>query len=140
MRHPVLIALALALASTAADAQSACFDLSKSEPHALTGMLSHRIFPGPPNFNDVQNGDRPEPGYLLTLAKPICLTGDEFADSSNLFSEVQLVATDKTGKALRALLNSNVDVTLSRPMAAQTGHHHRPLVAWVVAISAASRH
>ena len=140
MRHALSIALALAFAAIVSNARSACFDLSKSEPHALTGMLSHRIFPGPPNFSDVQNGDMPEPGYLLTLAKPICLTGDEFADSSNLFSEVQLVAMGKTGKAMRALLNSNVDVTLFRPMAAQTGHHHRPLIAWVVAISAASRH
>lgn len=44
-------------------AYSACFDVSKGEPSHLSGRLSHRIFAGPPNFEDVQKGDTPEPGY-----------------------------------------------------------------------------
>jgi hypothetical protein len=69
------------------------------------------------------------------LPQPICLTGDEFADPATQFSEVQLVQTDKTAKAMHSLLNSNVTVSLSSPMAAETGHHHRPLVAWVSEIT-----
>ena len=65
----------------------------------------------------------------------ICLTGDDFADPSLQFSEVQLVATDTSAPAMHALVNANVHVVLSKAIAAETGHHHRPLVAWVAAIS-----
>jgi len=130
-------AFASALLLAAGSAGAACFDLSKSEPHSLTGLLSHRIFPGPPGFQDVRRGDTPEPGYLLQLPEAICLTGDEFADPATMFSEVQLVETDKTASAMRALADRNVTVELTQPIPAMTGHHHRPLVAWVTDIVAA---
>jgi hypothetical protein len=121
----------------AGSAGAACFDLSKSEPHSLTGLLSQRIFPGAPGFQDVRRGDAPEPGYLLQLPEAICLTGDEFADPATMFSEVQLVETDKTAGAMRAMAGHNVTVELTQPIPAMTGHHHRPLVAWVTSIVAA---
>ena len=45
---------------TGAQAKDACYDVGKSEPHQLTGMLSYHIFPGPPGYEDVQKGDTPE--------------------------------------------------------------------------------
>jgi hypothetical protein len=125
------LALALCIALAPAGVKAACYDLSKSEPRSLTGALTRQVFPGPPNYEDVRQGDKPEPAYILTLPAPICLTGDEFADAKVLFSEAHLVATDKTAKAMRLLVNSRVVATLSQPMAAHTGHHRRPLVAWV---------
>jgi Domain of unknown function (DUF4431) len=124
----------LALSFAAAKANSECFDLSKSEPHSLTGFLSHRIFAGPPNFQDVNQGDTPEPEYILKLSEQICLTGDEFADPKKQFLEVQVVESDKTANAMRSLLNRKVTVELESPMAAENGHHHRPLVAFVTAV------
>ncbi|GAB5461977.1 hypothetical protein [Hoeflea alexandrii] len=115
-----------------------CFDVSAGEPARLEGELSFRIFAGPPNFEDVQKGDSPEPGYVLTLPQPICLTGDaDFTDPSYLFDEVQLVATEATAQAMREFRNRTVSVDLVNPMPAMTGHHHRPLVAWVSAIATA---
>jgi hypothetical protein len=137
MRRLLVGAFASIVLFPAASAGAACFDLSKGEPHRLTGLLSHRIFPGPPGFADVRRGDTPEPGYLLQLPEPICLTGDEFADPARMFSEAQLVETDKTASAMRTLTGHNVTVELSQTMAAMTGHHHRPLVAWVSGIAAA---
>ena len=134
MRSSVAIILALLLTPLATFADAACYDISKSEPHELTGVLSCRIFAGPPNFSDVQKGDTPEPGYVLTLPATICITGDDFADPNVQFDEVQLVETDKTASAMRSLANSNVSVILRQQMAAETGHHHRPLVAWVTDI------
>jgi hypothetical protein len=113
-----------------------CFDLTKAEPHELTGVLSYRIFPGPPGYQDVQKGDTPEPGYILTLAENICLTGDDFADPETMFNEVQLVPTEQTTTLMNAMQDKAVTVTLEGPMAAETGHHHRPLVAWVTSIVA----
>ncbi len=116
-------------------AHADCIDLGKGEPSSLSGILTHHIFAGPPNFEDVQKGDTPEPGYVLTLDKDICLTGDaDFADPKLRFDEVQLVPTEETGEDMRTLRDSRVRVFLKNPMPAMTGHHHRPLVAWVTAI------
>lgn len=116
-------------------AKSACYDLSRSEPIFLSGFLTGRIFPGPPEYEDVQKGDTPKQTYILALPGPICVKGDENADPNLKFNEVHLVSTDDTSKAMRSLINSTVEVTVIESMAAITGHHHRPLVAWVSAIT-----
>ena len=134
MRNLFLLLVLFAL-PIAARAQ--CHDVSKSEPAALSGVLSHRIFAGPPGYEDVQKGDTPEPGYVLKLPQAICLTGDpDFTDPSNMFDEVQLVPREGTEKSMQALQGRTVTVQLSGHIPAHTGHHHRPLVAWVDAISA----
>ncbi len=138
MLRLITITMTLAAMPAATSAMAACFNLANAEPHTLNGKLYYSIAPGPPNFTDVKRGDTPEPIYVLRLPHPICLTGDDFADPTKLFSEVQLVPQDKTVQTMRSLLNSNVSVTLTQPMAAETGHHHRPLVAWVTAISPAT--
>ncbi|TQL14949.1 hypothetical protein FBY58_1882, partial [Zymomonas mobilis] len=38
-----------------------CYNLARKEPSQLTGIIEYIIFPGPPNYEDVQNGDTPEP-------------------------------------------------------------------------------
>ena len=129
------IVLTSATILTTTSVGAGCYDLATGEPHSLSGMLYYTIAPGPPNFQDVKRGDTPEPIYVLRLSQPICLTGDEFADPTKLFLEVQLVPRDEIANAMRSVVNSNVSVTLTQPMAAITGHHHRPLVAWVTAIS-----
>ena len=118
-------------------ARAACFDVSKSEPGELSGVLSHRIFAGPPGYADVQKGDTPEPGYVLKLPAPICLTGDaDFTDPAERFDEVQLVARESTSKSMAALDGRAVRVRISDQIPEHTGHHHRPLVAWVDEITA----
>jgi hypothetical protein len=119
-------------------AACACYDVSRGEPKTLRGVLRYVIFPGSPSFQDVQKGDMPEPGYVLQLAHPICIAGDDFADPDQSFSEVQIVPTDATAGRMIHLADSAVDVAVVDPMAAETGHHHRPLVAWAAHISAAS--
>jgi hypothetical protein len=126
-----------ALSAFPAAAHAACFDVSKSEPAELSGVLSRRVFAGTPGYEDVQKGDTPEPGYVLKLRRTICLTGvPDFTDPSNMFDEVQLVAREATETSMRSLDGHAVRVRLSGHVPAHTGHHHRPLVAWVDAISA----
>lgn len=131
----ILIWTVAIVLSGASSTFATCYDVSKGEPSALSGHLSHLIFAGPPGFEDVQNGDTPEPGYVLKLEQPICIMGDEFADPKHMFDEVQLVPDEKTEKAMSNLRDTNVFVDVVNPMPAQTGHHHRPLLAWVKAIS-----
>ncbi|MGO8224757.1 hypothetical protein HA464_06675 [Rhizobium leguminosarum bv. trifolii] len=127
------VAVVLACAPSAL---ATCYDVSKNEPSELGGHLSHRIFAGPPNFEDVQKGDTPEPGYILKLDQPICITGDDFADPKHMFDEVQLVPNETTEREMARLRDTDVFVEVVNSMPAMTGHHHRPLLAWVKAISA----
>lgn len=131
----ILAAAALLLPISVA--QAACSDVSKGQPSSLSGHLTHHIFAGPPNFEDVQKGDTPEPGYVLKLDSPICITGDEFADPSHLFDEVQLVPGDTSNEEISRLRDTDVYVDAIDPMPAMTGHHHRPLLVWVKSISSA---
>ena len=121
------VCLAVGLAHSAR--ASECYDVSKGEPRTLTGTLDYVIFPGPPHFMDVKGGDAPEPNYVLRLPGPICLTGDDFADPSKPFTSVQVLEAE-VGR-LREFLHRTVTLTLKGPLAAETGHHHEPLVAWV---------
>lgn len=109
----------------------ACQDLSRGEPRSLTGRLLFAIAPGAPNYTDVQKGDSPEPIYVLQLDRDICLTGDEMADPKDRFNEVQVVPGQIPESALRPMINRTVKLGLYNAMAAENGHHHRPLVAWV---------
>ena len=88
---------------TASSEASQCFDISKGQPSHLSGLLTYRIFPGSPNFEDVTNGDAPEPAYILHLHSPICLTGDEFVSEANQVSTVQLTGVAATDALLRSL-------------------------------------
>ena len=72
----LLIGLTLGLASAA---NAACLDLKQTNVLSFEGTLNYRIFAGPPNYEDVRKGDTPEPTYILTLAEPICASGDEFS-------------------------------------------------------------
>jgi hypothetical protein len=104
--------------------------------------LSRPVFPGPPNYEDVKKGDKPERAYIIKLDAPICATGDEFLDSSQTFDTVQLVVDDsaKDSRALNAsltqLVGKRVEVTGKSGFGAQTGHHHAPLLVTLVKIAA----
>ena len=97
------------------------------------------MFPGPPNYEDVQQGDTPEPTYVLKLDQPICIQGDNSADPKVMFEKVHLVGMPETWSTLKANVSNRVVVTLKDQMPAHTGHHHEPLVAWVTSVTAAAK-
>ena len=49
---------------------------------SLTGRLIQRTLPGPPNYQSIARGDRPQVADLLILDHPICTIGD-YKDSPN---------------------------------------------------------
>jgi hypothetical protein len=110
---------------------ASCLDLRNIQEVEFRGRLEFVVFPGSPNFADVRKDDSPEPTYILQLSDPICITGDDSADPNRMFSTIHLMPSDATEGALRSLVGADVYVTLKDPMAANTGHHHAPLVAWV---------
>ncbi|MBM2711058.1 hypothetical protein JQK88_07310 [Mesorhizobium caraganae] len=133
-----LIAIVFVLSVLSARLEaSQCYDISKGQPEYLSGQLLYKIFPGSPNFEDVTKGDEPEPAYILRLASPICLTGDEFANETEAVLTVQLAATTATEPLLRSLVGKDVEVRLAGQAAAITGHHHAPLLASAIEVSPA---
>src|SRR5947208_9517999 len=51
-------------------------------PVPLTGRLIRRTLPGPPNYESIARGDRPQVVDLLILDTPICTIAD-YQDSPN---------------------------------------------------------
>lgn len=130
-------ALALALLSTLAPLSATARCLAQ-EPSvvSLDGVLRSSLLPGPPDYASIARGDYPESVLILTLDRPICVSGDP-SSSRNSQShagllEVQLVvareeALPLVGKRVRA------SGTL---FGAHTKHHRTPVVLQVRSIRA----
>jgi hypothetical protein len=130
---PMLVFAALLAAAAPAPA---CLDVrSGNAPVALEGRLERATF----SMRDIGNG-RPEREYILILARPICIDdGGDFADPHRRFSQVQLfTSTDRLWPGLRAGVGHRIRIRGSG-FAAQTAHHHAPLVVDVSAVATLRR-
>jgi hypothetical protein len=102
--------------------------------------LSLQAFAGAPNYESVAGGDAEELYYVVRLPRNMCLEdGNQFADPAHAFDSVQLYTTSPTVRArLRADVGRQVRV-FGTGFAAQSGHHHEPLVVNVSEVRLASR-
>src|SRR5262245_40055595 len=101
---PRTLDLLLTVCWTTCHTSSACaasMEWKQKDPLSFQGRLNYRIFPGPPNYEDVRKGDTPEPTYILKLEEPICATGNEFVDANTKFDRIQIFPeSDKAAQAL----------------------------------------
>ena len=115
-------------------------DLDARRPRTLSGMLTFKVFPGPPEFRDVRSGDQPEPSYILFLDDAVCATGGDLGrDVSDPTTSVHLLPPydgdpARVGDALRTDKGRHVTVTTGSIDLSTTGHHHAPLIADVTAV------
>lgn len=117
--------LVLAVLLSAAAPTANCLDVHNGAGLvSLEGRLDRRVFVTP----DVGDG-RPERDYILILRRPICIDdGGDFADPNRRFVQVQLYSgTGALWPRLRAAVGHQVRVA-GIGFAAQTAHHHAPLV------------
>ena len=82
---------------------------------SLTGRLIQRTLPGPPNYQSIARGDRPQVADLLILDHPICTIGD-YKDSPNTDAfqgqdTIQVRRTESTWRDVRLLTGRRVVVT-----------------------------
>jgi hypothetical protein len=110
----------LGLVGAAGAAHAACFDVARSEPRQLAGVLLE---------GSAQNSGL---SYVLELEAPICLTGEPGVDPNARIAEVQVFATEKTRDSFRSLVNSKVVIDLAPREPGQ------PLVLRVARIAAAA--
>jgi len=121
-------ALCLLLASISAVGA----DCAKFEPTVtrLVGRLTTREYPGPPNYESVTAGDKPEREWILVLRAPLCVDGDSDSElnrtSVAAIGEVQLVAASSASN-LAHLTGKDVEVS-GTLFTAHTGHHKTPVL------------
>ncbi len=82
---------------------------------ALTGRLIRRTLPGPPNYQSIARGDRPQVVDLLILDAPICTIAD-YKDSPNTDAfqgqdTIQVRRAESTSRDVRRLSGHRVVVT-----------------------------
>jgi hypothetical protein len=141
LQRPKLLAATVLLIGAASPARAACLDVRQSEPLSFAGTLIYQTFAGPPNYEDIRKGDKPEPAYIIKLDAPVCATGDAFLDDKATFDRVQILMDDSSPagrtlwQGLRPMVGKHVLVTGKSGFGAQTGHHHAPLLVTLVGIT-----
>ncbi|TDB54245.1 hypothetical protein C5467_14190 [Photorhabdus khanii subsp. guanajuatensis] len=100
----------------------------------LDGTLLRITYPGPPNYESVENGDDPETYWVLQPDKAIgCAKGaPEWGDRNFM----QLVVQSEFYNEYRSLVGHRVSVT-GTIMYAISGHHHTPIMLETQRIEAA---
>lgn len=97
---------------------------------SLAGRVIRRTYPGPPSFESVARGDRPERVLVLALTEPACMAEDK-ADRDRMspaiarITEVQLAAT---AQDLGGIAPGRILRVTGKVFAAHTGHHHTPII------------
>ena len=97
----------------------------------IEGTLLERVFPGPPNYENVKKGDKAEGAWLLSLTRPITVFYDEKERDPVSFNETETevrivqLATGETKhfKILKASLGRKISCT-GTLFHRFTGHHH----------------
>jgi hypothetical protein len=118
-----LLILLLATAATAS-AQS-CLSYDPAEVQ-LSGTLSKQVVPGPPNYESVRKGDKPETIWILTLDKAVCVTGntDDVNEPEQNVTDLQLLLQQEHFAQLRKLPGGKVQVvSLGKLFHGHTAHH-----------------
>lgn len=107
-------------------------ECAKYEPAStnLVGKLVLRDYPGPPNYENVDAGDRLERQWILLLRSPLCVDGDSSSDlnsdSVEGVTEVQLVQLTES-PSLKPLQGRMINVS-GELFSAHTGHHRTPVL------------
>lgn len=124
------VALLAAMASGSAG-EDGCYRYGSALK--LPGTLTERTFAGPPNYDSVAEGDRPEKVLVLHLATPMCTKADnnDAIDAPVAkATDVQLVFTGDAAaryRHLQPLLGSLVQCQ-GTLLSAISGHHHTPVL------------
>jgi hypothetical protein len=124
-----LVLLTMAEAQTGS-ANNRCVNLAAPYSRiAVEGRLTRQLFPGPPNYESVEEGDSEESVFILVLRHPICIDDNgEFADPSEQVTTVHVSSRDPSNMALLTASVGREVAVSGEGFPAYTGRHHAPLV------------
>jgi hypothetical protein len=95
----------------------------------LRGHVCLRTFPGPPNYESIKTGDRPERQVLLKLDEPVCILADsnDRTTSQDEHDQQLITVVPPVGMKLARYVGAHVRVegTLFHAI---TAHHHTPVL------------
>jgi hypothetical protein len=117
----------------------AAADCLSYEPAVTTlhGTLIRKTFPGPPNYEDIHQGDEAETYWIFSLDSPICVDQNKSEPDLNPAKkdvrQVELVLQPEMYRRYRALLTRRV-VATGTLFGAHTSHHHTPVLLTVKSI------
>ncbi|SRR5579872_805547 len=97
----------------------------------LSGTLVRKTFPGPPNYESVKKGDKPETSWFLDLPESVCVNEDKADPDRNpkqsAVREIQLVLQPQQYAQHKSLVGTRVSAT-GTLFGEHTGHHHTPVL------------
>ncbi len=92
---------------------------------SLDGIITERVFPGPPNYENIKKGDTPETAWILHLDKPVCVVPvdpkDDIDEPESNVTDMHLIVHGGYEK-YESLLGKHVIVHGSLTHSI-TGHH-----------------
>lgn len=135
MKHYYACAIFLILCVFPTSSKAACLDLSDPSKLVFSGLLTQNVFPGPPNYESIEMGDRPSTAFLLDLPEPVCVSGDDFISSDEQVSTIHVYSDDaKANEDLARFADQHVVVVAAEAFGSHTGHHRARLVVEVQSI------
>ena len=126
----LLAALLSALPGFSQNQSSSCL---RYEPSVLQirGILTRKTFPGPPNYESIRKGDKPEIYFFLNPPLPFCveqsMTEPELNPQLRGIKSVQLVLQPDDYKQYANLVGKKVIAT-GTLFGAHTAHHRTPVL------------
>jgi hypothetical protein len=115
-QKPLIVAVVSVLVGMGAHARAACLDVRQTQPLVFKGSLSRPVFPGPPNYEDVKKGDKPERAYIIKLdagsAQP-ATSSSTAAKPSTRFSSWSTIRPKTAVRSTQAWVNSSANALRS---------------------------
>jgi uncharacterized protein DUF4431 len=102
--------------------------LNATAPVYVSGELQTQIFPGPPNYESIADGDTEERAHILMLPRHVCLVDGELAQGQERFAQAHLYSTNPQMNDLMSAANGTTVSVSGEGFGAHTGHHRAPLV------------
>ncbi len=109
----------------------------------LTGTIFRETFPGPPNYESIEDGDTPETYWILTIKTPQCVIAesaenDELYEVANSTIRFQLAFETSNTYQSQKNLEGSTAVVKGQLFIGTSGHHHTEALISVKSISTAS--
>ena len=103
----------------------------------LTGRIIIKTVPGPPNYESIEQGDKPEKPWILRLSKPICMNADkddEFNVAEASVSDIHLVLHPEQYRKLRTIMRTGPVTLRGTLFHSFNAHHHAKVLMSVTGI------
>lgn len=95
----------------------------------VSGVVIKETFPGPPNYENIEDGDRPETCWFIVLENSMCFAPDgDYLDKEVVIKKIQLV--QRSHKFIEGKKYRIKGITFPE----HSGHHHSAVLLEVKSI------